>query len=127
MVKSPAMLAQQLKIRRMSQPVASLHPLRMLAAGRFLHRAVAGGAGSIPVYSLDMIVLANAQDRTPFTTAILEHIATSTGLHALAKAVHPHSAADLRLISTFGHRLHSPKKRGPNSPRDVQLTSFVVK
>ena len=99
----------------------------MLAAGRFFHSAVAGGTGSIPIDSLDVIVLANAQDLTSLRSAILEHIATPTGSHALAKAVHPHSAADLRLISAFGHRFNSPKKRGPNSPRDVQLTSFAIK
>lgn len=119
MIISPALLAEQSEIRSISQPVAPLHPLRMLTARRFLHCTIADGARAIPVGSLDVIVLLNAERRTAFAAAILENLAPAARFHAFAKAVYAHPPADFRLVSSFRHISLSPKKRGPNSPRDV--------
>jgi hypothetical protein len=91
----------------------------MFAARRLLHGAVANSPRSVPVRSFDVVILADCQHGPSLATPALQHAAPAAGFHAIAKAMDANPAPDLRLISTFGHSDPSPKKRGPNSPRDV--------
>jgi hypothetical protein len=50
-----------------------------------------------------MIVGSHRQLLTTAQTTALEHGASIGGCHALAEAMHAHTAADLRLVRTFYH------------------------
>ena len=67
--------------------MAALHPLRMLAAGRLLHGAVANGARTIPVNALHVIVLADTKHRAPLAATVLDDVATATRPHAFTKTM----------------------------------------
>jgi hypothetical protein len=55
----------------------------------------------LPADVLYMIIAADGQPEATFQTAPLKHDAAIGGGHALAKAVHAHTPADLWLISAF--------------------------
>jgi hypothetical protein len=57
-----------------------------------------------------MLIAANAQAQATFQAAPPQYLAAVCGGHALAEAVHSHTAPDLGLISTLGHLL-TPNKR----------------
>jgi hypothetical protein len=55
----------------------------------------------LPADMLYVIIAADGQPEATFQTAPLKHDAAIGGGHALAKAVHAHTPADLWLISAF--------------------------
>lgn len=105
------MLVQQSEITSISQTVAPLHPLRMLAARRLLHRTVAYCPRTIPIDALNVIILRNTERGTSFAAATLQDVAAAARLHPAAETMNAHSTADFRLISTFGHINLSKKTR----------------
>ena len=111
-MKTPAVLSQQREVRSIPQPVAPLHLLRMFTARRFLHRAIAHGPRAIPIDSLDVIILRDAQHATSPGPTALQHVAPAARLHPVAETVDAYAPAYFRLIGSFGHINPSPKKRG---------------
>jgi hypothetical protein len=96
-------------VRRKQRFTCSLHyPARTL-----FRRA----AKILPADVLHMIVAANGQPEATFQAAPLQHDAAVSSGHALAKAMHTDTPANLGLISTFCCHSQSSKKiiKTPNS------------
>ena len=57
----------------------------------------------LPADVLDVVIAADSQPDAPSQASPLKHLATICTCHALAKTMHAHAAADLRLVRTFNH------------------------
>jgi hypothetical protein len=87
-------------------PAGTPHPLEIFRPGQTklsLHPQPQRAICRLPADFFHMVVGGLRQLRATTQAAALEHRAPICRSHALAKAVHAHAAADLRLIRTFGH------------------------